>query len=105
VPIFYIQYRATPNPESEAFGECGGAYANCWIKADSEIQAKTIATKTIEETNWKIVSVEEDCREVTEEYYSENPKGLEYYRQATLDGECYVYHQWPNEPQEQDAVH
>ena len=105
MPIFYFQYQALPTLQSEAFEDSGGAYVNCWVKADSEMQAREIATKAIEANNWRIVSVEEECREVTEEDFSENEKSLEYYLQATIDGECYVYHQWPNESQEGDIVH
>ena len=102
--IFYIQYHAEPEPETEAFGKFGGAYVNCWVKAASETEAQHVTTVAIRESNWKVLSVEDDCREVTEEYYSGNEEGFEYFRQATLDGECYVYHQWPNEPQD-DPVH
>jgi hypothetical protein len=105
VPIYYFQYQAVPALQSEALEDSGGAYINCWVKADSEMHAREIATQAIEATNWRIVSVEEECREVTEEDFSENAKGLEYYRQAIVDGECYVYHQWPNESQEGDIVH
>lgn len=105
MPIFYCQYQAVPTSQSEEFGDSGGAYVNCWVKADSAMQAREIAMQTIEATNWRVASVEEECREVTEEDFSENEAGLKYYRQATLDGECYVYHQWPKEPPEEDIVH
>jgi hypothetical protein len=102
--IFYVQYHAEPEPEAEAFRNSGGAYVNCWVKAASEAEARKIAIAAIRESNWKVFSVEDDCREVTEEYYSESEESLEYYRQAAVDGECYVYHQWPNEPQEEDVA-
>jgi hypothetical protein len=105
MPIFFVQYHAEPTPESEAFEECGGAYVNCWVTAISEEEARKTATAAIQESKWKILSMEEACREVTEEHYSGDEESLEHYRQAALDGECYVYYQWPNEPQEEDVPH
>mgnify|MGYP001565553037 CR=1 FL=1 len=105
MPIFYVQYQAIPKPESDDFNKCGGAYVNCWVSAGSETQANEIARKSIEEIQWQVVAVDEECREVYEQYYSENTEGLEHYRQAVLDGEYYVYHQWTNEAQDQDALH
>ena len=105
MPIFYVQFEAIPKPESDDFNECGGAYVNCWVNASSEIQANEIARKAVEEIQWQVVAIEEECHEVDEHYYSENTEGLEHYRQVILDGECYVYHQWPNEAQDQDGLH
>jgi len=105
MPIFYVQFEALPNPGSHDFKEFGGAYVNCWVSASSETQAKDIARKSIGEAQWHVVAVEEEVREVNEQYYSENIEGLEHYEQALLDGECYVFHRWPNEAQDQDALH
>ena len=103
--IYYIRYEAKPTPESELFNDCGGAFINCWVKAKSEAAAIKATTEAIEENCWNIVSIDEECRVITEKSFSGGPEGLEYYEQAASDGECYVYHQWPNEPQEEDDVH
>jgi hypothetical protein len=105
MPIFYMQYEATPLPESDDFEECGGAYINCWVRAESESEASTLASANIREQQWKIVSVEEECREVTAAYYSENEEGRDYYGQAVQDGECYVFNAWPVGVQDGDDVH
>jgi hypothetical protein len=105
VPIYFIQYEARPNPESEDFVKCGGGFINCWVKSNSPDEARKAATKTINENNWEIVAVEENCREVSENSYSEEDDGLEHYEQATLDGECYVFHTWRNEPQQNNERH
>jgi hypothetical protein len=105
VPIYFIQYEARPNPESEDFVKCGGGFVNCWVKSNTPHEAKEVSTKTINENNWQIVAVEADCREVSESSYSEEDEGLEHYEQATLDGECYVFHTWRNEPQEDNERH
>lgn len=105
MPIFYIQYKAEPTPESEEFETAGGAFVNCWVKIDSARKAQEQASAAIKESGWTILGVEEQCRELTEDYYSESDEGLEHFRQAVSDGECYVFHQWPLEPQEGDDVH
>lgn len=103
--VYYIVYEAKPTPESELFNDCGGAFINCWVKAKSETIAIKTTAEAIRENYWEIVAVEEGCRLITEKNYSDDPERLEYYEQAASDGECYVYHQWPNEPQEEDDVH
>jgi hypothetical protein len=105
MPIFYIQYQAVPTPGSEEFETAGGAFVNCWVKVDSAHEAQDQASAALKEGGWTILAVEEECREVTELYYSENDEGLEHFRQAVVDGECYVFYQWPLEPQEGDDVH
>ncbi len=103
--IFYVQFEAVPLPESREFEQCGGAYVNCWLKADSEAHAANLASASVREAGWNVVAVEEECREVNEAYYSENEEGREHFEQANLDGECYVFHQWPIEDQEGRDVH
>jgi hypothetical protein len=103
--IFYALYEAIPLPESEEFEVCGGAYVSCWLKAQSEEEASKLVSAAIHERGWKVVSVQEECREVTEALYSEDEEGRAYYDHAVVDGECYVYHQWPVDTQEGDDVH
>jgi hypothetical protein len=103
--IFYTIYEAIPLPESEDFEVCGGAYINCWVKAQSEEEASKSASAVIHERGWKVVSIQEECREVTEALYAEDEEGRGYYDQAVVDGECYVFHQWPVDAQDDDDVH
>ena len=95
--IFYAQYEAIPLPDSDEFGEFGGAYVNCWVEANSEVQASELALATIHERGWKIVSISQEWCDVTENLYSQDDEGRGHYQQAVLDGECYVFHQWPAE--------
>ncbi len=105
MPIYYIQYEAEPLPESQEFEACGGAYVNCWVHAESEQEAERVTSDAIGEAGWRILSVEEECCEVSEDWYSEDEEGREYYQQAISEGNCYVFYQWPVEPQEGDDVH
>jgi len=101
MPIYFLQYEARPSPESNDFEKYGGGFVNCWVKSKSPDEARKQTVKTISENKWQIVSVEEDCREVSEDSYTEDDDGLERYQQAAIDGECYVFHTWSNGPQEQ----
>ena len=78
---------------------------NCWVKATSKRKACEEASAAIKESGWTILAVEEQCREVDDGAYAGDAEGLDYYRQAVVDGECYVYHMWPVEAQEGDDVH
>lgn len=103
--IFYVQYEAAPDRSSENFRTCGGAYINCWVNANSEVEAQKLASAAIKEAGWTILAVEEECQQVNEGWYSEDDEGREYYKQSVIDGECYVFHEWPVELQEQSNVH
>lgn len=103
--IFYIQYHAEPDAEGEQFGLYGGAYVTCWVRAASVAEAEKTASAAIRESGWKIVAVEDECCAASESWYSDDDEGKQYFLQAVIDGECYVFHQWPPEPQEGDAVH
>lgn len=89
---------------SNDYIDTGGAFINCWVKATSIEAAKTIAESAINENHWKILNLEESYY-VDEEHYEENDESLEFYQQAVVDGEVYIYHSWPNEPQEEEQVH
>jgi len=100
--IFYIQYESIPTSESNDYKGTGGAFINCWIKATSIEAAKNMAENSINENNWKILSLEESFL-VNEEHYKENDESREFYQQAVIDGEVYVYHSWTNEAQEEQV--
>ena len=97
--IFYLQYEASPTIESDIYNDVGGAYINCWIKTDSLQSAMKIAEKDIKNNRWVVHNLE-DLGSVTNDNYDEDDNALEYYQQALMDGEVYVYHSWPNEQQD-----
>ena len=67
--------------------------------------SERVTSDAIGEAGWRVLSVEEECCEVSEDWYSEDEEGREYYQQAISEGNCYVFYQWPVEPQEGDDVH
>ena len=100
--IFYIQYESIPTEESKDYKDIGGTVINCWVKATSVEAAKAMAESAINQNHWKALNLEESFS-VNEEYYEEDDESLEFYQQAVIDGEVYVYHSWPNEPQEEQV--
>ena len=102
--MFYLQYGCIPSQTSDVYGEFGGAYISCWIKAASIATARTLAELAIQENKWIVQELEESYP-IKQEDYEKDDVSLEYYQQAETDGEVYVYDTWPNEPQEEDQVH
>jgi hypothetical protein len=102
--MFFIQYELRPKPDSEQFSTVGGAVANCFIDAESAAKAEELALLNFAENGWDVVSVEDGPMAITRENLEE-PEWLGWYDQAATDGECYVFHQWPPGPQEDDEIH
>jgi hypothetical protein len=102
--IFYLMFKAWPSEKSDDFDQVGGAYINCWIKELDETSAREKAFRMAENKGW-IVDTLEESYVVTRERYRDSPKSLQYFDQAAIDGECYVFHTWPSDPQEDDRIH
>ena len=102
--LYFLQYESVPSPSSENYKDTGGAFINCWIKAKSIEDAKKQAEISIKESEWIILKLEESYP-VNREFYENGDESLEYFQQAEIDGQVYVYHSWPNEPQEEKNIH
>lgn len=98
-----MQYESVPSSETEDYKDTGGAFISCWVKAPSVEAAKVIALDAIKDNGWVVVQCE-DSYPISEESYKKDDESLVYFRQASLNGDCYVYDKWPNEPQEEDIV-
>lgn len=103
--VFYVQYEARPLPESKDFATVGGAYVNCYVVAKSGEKASELANKYLIENFWEAVRLEEGPVVRLREHYLDDPEMLECFDEALSNGECYVYHLWPIEAQDGDAVH
>lgn len=102
--IYFLQYESAPSPTSEDYKDTGGAFINCWIQAKSIEDAKKQAETCIKESEWIILKLEKS-HPVNREFYESDDESLEYFQQAEVDGEVYVFHSWPNEPQEEENIH
>lgn len=105
--MYVLQYEARPTADNPEFKEVGGAIVNCYIQAESESAAGAAAQKYVEESGWQIIAVEEEPEAVDREYFIEDygTEYLEYFDQAVIDGQCYVFHTWGPESQEGDVSH
>lgn len=93
--IFHVQYEAAPGLRSADRDTVDGAFVNCWVRARSKNEAQTRARATVDEIGWTIITVTEECEEVSEHSYRDNDIGRAHYEQALLDGECYTFDRWP----------
>lgn len=98
--LFLVIIEATPEPDSDEYGEAGGAFVNCWVNADDLRTAERRAVALIQEAgwqphrfdNWELVTraTYVDCEPAHDE-----PDLHEVVEQAFIDGEVCVFHTWP----------
>ena len=84
----------------------GGYYQFSYLPAQqaAEEAAATAAREALSELHWEIVSVEKgpwvlDRRDLSD------AEEQDHFDLAASEGECLVYHLWPVEPQDGDAIH
>ncbi len=104
-PIFFIQYELAPAAHTPLFAEVGGAVVNCFVVAASGEAAAAQALAHFRESDWRVMTQEEAPRPVARENYTDDPEWLAFFDTARQEGACYVYYEWPAEPQAGDAVH
>lgn len=95
--MFYLRYRVRPtndHPEREMLGE---GMVCCWIERPSLAEADGIAQEAIRDEQWDVLESEEG-REIREEEYDADDEDLEFYQQAVLDKEVFVFHTSPRYP-------
>jgi len=95
--LYFLTYLSRPKAGSESFESYGGAYINCWIDAGSEAQAEERSSTGISQAGWLVESLEYSSV-VTREAYADDDVGLQYFEQALIDKEVYVFHTWPLDP-------
>lgn len=92
--IFYFMIEAAPNrnnPESKKFG---GAYINCWVKAETQKDAFIRVKKYIDEENWMFIKTE-DIFIAQRHLYIDKPDSLDCYDEACKNGISAIFHTWP----------
>jgi hypothetical protein len=98
--LFLLTLEARPNPDSEGYGEVGGAFVNCWVNACDLRSAELRAIALIEDHGWRPQRFE-SWELVTRETYverkppeAEAPNLRELVDQAFVDGEVCVFNTW-----------
>jgi hypothetical protein len=89
--MFYFRFEARPKNACEDADKAKGAFINCWIQRPTREEAESFARGSIAEQDWTITRLDE-CGSVTRE--TQPASGLQYFDQAELDGEVFVFHTW-----------
>jgi hypothetical protein len=90
----FITYHVIPTEDLDKKDNIGGAYVNCFIESESSSHSQEIAKKQLSQLHWEIIELEEltiiDQNTVSEE-------NKEYYEQALIDKEVFVFYTYPTE--------
>ncbi len=90
IPMQYLIINAAQDPAFEHKQAHGGAIVGCWIKNQTKKNAYLIAKGWIEDHRWVSLSLE-DQYPVSEEDYKEKVNGKQYFEQALIDEEVFVF--------------
>lgn len=85
--VYFVSFLA--RPEALAESEATGAYVNCWVYAASADAAQSKAEKDIRAQGWRVEAVEDPIGTA-----KRTAESAEYFDQAKVDGEVYVFHTW-----------
>jgi hypothetical protein len=99
--IYFLGFRARPGQGLQELNRTGGAYINCWIRAGSRHEAQNVAHSFVTSEGWVVEGVEHEARLITQP----DKKTEEYFKQAQIDGSCYVFHNWPVSDHSEDHIH
>lgn len=99
IPMQYLIICAAQDPSFGHKEEYGGANVGCWIRNQTKKNAYLIAKGWIEELGWVVLSLEEQYP-VSGETYREKSEGRQYYEQALVDEEVFVFYTCPRDEKE-----
>jgi hypothetical protein len=91
--VWFVSVSACPEPSSEEFGKCSGAYVNCWLLSTDAETARARALQLCTEYGWRVEFIE-SCRRVERSDYATDSEAVKYFDQALLDKEVVVFHTW-----------
>ena len=94
MPMFFFQFEVRPKQTHPRRDEYSGAMVNCWVLRETQSQAEAVARDWIGDEDWRITRVEA-ARLMTREDQAEYPDGIQYFEQAEIDSEVFVFHTWP----------
>ena len=92
--IWLLTYEATPDPGCDAFGTCGGAFVNCWIKAESQDLAECITVAALTELGWSIAELT-DAQFIDTTRFEYPEQSIKFIKQAQTDGAVFCFNKWP----------
>ena len=92
--VFYFMMEAFPGESNEEDRDCGGAFINCFVRAEDEETARRKARRYVEETNWTFLR-EEDAFIARRDLYADDPETLECFDEALKYGLSAAFYMWP----------
>ena len=99
--MFLVQFEATPRRDAAAPPDAAGAFVSCWIERGSLDEAIRVARAGIQAEGW-IVGEPDEAYPVDAATYPPGKDGREYFEQALIDKEVFVYHCYP--PEDDDSA-
>ncbi len=96
--MFYFRFAARPKSTHVDHDRLAGAYAGCWIIRDTQAEAESYARGSIADEDWHITDMEA-ALPITRE--TQAPAGMQYFEQAEIDREVFVFHTHPAGPDEE----
>jgi hypothetical protein len=94
IPMQYLIIDAAQDPTFAHEKEYGGATVGCWIRNQTKRNAFLIAKGWIEEHGWVALALDEQ-RSVSAETYRNEPESRQYFEQALIDDEVFVFYTFP----------
>lgn len=94
MPMFFFQFEVRPKETHSKREQYAGATVSCWVLRDTQNQAEAVARGWIGDEDWRITRVE-TATPMTREQQAEHPDGMQYFEQAEIDREVFVFHTWP----------
>ncbi len=91
-PILILKYETIPTVKHPQHGSVGGAYLNCYVRAEDLNAAEQIAMSEMPD-EWKIVAMTDEA--VIAPSDDPDHPGRQYIEQARIDGSVYVFFTWP----------
>jgi hypothetical protein len=92
--VYFVLFEATPRRDAKVDSDVAGAYVSCWIERPTRDEAVRVARTGIEENGW-IVGDPDEAYEVNAATYPPGKNGREFFQQALIDKEVFVYHTFP----------
>jgi hypothetical protein len=89
--VFVLHVRSDPQANARYPQGYSEAYVSCWVNDSGRENALRKAVTEIQARGWSVTEVIEDYP-ISREDYSLKPEGLEYYEQALIDGEVFVFY-------------
>src|SRR5437870_4152646 len=96
IPMQYLIIDVMPDHERLDLKNVGGASVSCWIRDQTKINAFYISKGWIEDQGWIIEGLDEQYP-ISADDYKTKLDGKQFYEQALIDEQVFVFHTFPNE--------